>query len=231
MMSPAVSDLLQRVIIQSDSFLSESYHPMTADQAQRMAGRLSTGLGCPDLSQLCLQDKDTFQVLITALNVMVETQNFGSAWMPVVDSTYLETPFLPSDPEDMLMKGEFSPDIDVMIGANKEEGILFLIGRRTWSWSWVTDILFPTLELLGGNSSTWDLYRETFNTTGPKSLFMIPFVSDIRPEDVERSGRLVEFYLGSSDNISLDNAQALIDMFTDSGKIYINIYISQSMWN
>ena len=81
------------------------------------------------------------------------------------------------------------------------------------------DILFWIQELLGGNSSTWDLYRETFNTTGPKSLFMIPFVSDITPEDVEKSGKLVEFYLGSSDNITLENAQALIDMFTDSGKL------------
>ena len=85
----------------------------------------------------------------------------------------------------------------------------------------MTDTLFQTLDLLGGDSSTWDLYRETFNTTGPKSLFMIPFVSDITPEDVEKSARLVEFYLGSSDNITLDNAQALIDMFTDSGKILI----------
>ena len=48
---------------------------------------------------------------------------------------------------------------------------------------------------------------------------MIPFFSDITEEDVERSRRLVEFYLGSYDNITLDNAQALIDMFTDSGKI------------
>ena len=85
----------------------------------------------------------------------------------------------------------------------------------------MTDTLFQTLDLLGGDSSTWDLYRETFNTTGPKSLFMIPFVSDITPEDVKKSGRLVDFYLGSSDNITLDNAQALIDMFTDSGKILI----------
>ena len=54
---------------------------------------------------------------------------------------------------------------------------------------------------------------------------MIPFVSDITPEDVEKSGKLVEFYLGSSDNITLDNAQALIDMFTDSGKILINQYL------
>ena len=80
-------------------------------------------------------------------------------------------------------------------------------------------ILFWTLGLLGGNSSDWELYRETFNTTGTKAVFMIPFVSDITVEDVEKSGRLVEFYLGSYDNITLDNAQALIDMFTDAGKI------------
>ena len=131
MMSPAIRDLLTRVIIQSDSFMSESYHPMTADEAERMAAKLSSQLGCPDLSQLCLQDKDTFQILSSGLNVMVETQNFGTAWMPVVDFTYLESPFLPSDPEKMLRNGEFSPDIDVMIGATKEEGILFLIGRIT----------------------------------------------------------------------------------------------------
>ena len=48
--------------------------------------------------------------------------------MPVVDSTYRETPFLPDDPANMVRNGSFSPDIDVMIGATKDEGILFLIG-------------------------------------------------------------------------------------------------------
>ena len=53
---------------------------------------------------------------------------------------------------------------------------------------------------------------------------MIPFMADITAEDVEKSGRLVEFYLGSSDNITRDNAQALIDMFTDSGKILVQAF-------
>ena len=79
-------------------------------------------------------------------------------------------------------------------------------------------ILWAVSDLLGGNSSTWDLYRETFNTTGTKSLFMIPFASDITEKDVDRAAELVKFYLGSYDNITKENAQALIDMFTDSGK-------------
>ena len=51
---------------------------------------------------------------------------------------------------------------------------------------------------------------------------MIPFASDITEEDVERAAELVKFYLGSYDNITKDNAQALIDMFTDSGKFLFN---------
>ena len=52
-----------------------------------------------------------------------------STWMPVVDFTYRETPFLPDDPANMLKNGDFSPDTDVMLGATKEEGILFLFGN------------------------------------------------------------------------------------------------------
>ena len=51
--------------------------------------------------------------------------------MPVVDSTYLETPFLPDDPANMLTNGDFPSDIDVMIGATKEEGIIYLTGNNT----------------------------------------------------------------------------------------------------
>ena len=46
---------------------------------------------------------------------------------------------------------------------------------------------------------------------------MIPFSSDITQQDVERSGKLVQFYLGSYDNITEDNAAQLINLFSDSG--------------
>ena len=75
--------------------------------------------------------------------------------------------------------------------------------------------------LLGQNTSSWDLYREGFKDYGAKSLFMIPFLSDITAEDKQRTDRLVEFYLGSYDNITEQNAQALIDMFSDSGKSFL----------
>ena len=74
--------------------------------------------------------------------------------------------------------------------------------------------------MLGQNSSSWDLFRESFKYYGTNSLFMIPS-SDITPEDRQRTDRLVEFYLGSYDNITEQNAQALIDMYSDSGNSFL----------
>ena len=72
-------------------------------------------------------------------------------------------------------------------------------------------------DVLGGDSKEWEEYRDDFNTTGTKTLFMIPFPSDITAQDVERTGKLVQFYLGSYDNITEDNAPQLINMFSESG--------------
>ena len=79
MMSPHSGDILSRVILQSDTFLSVSYHPLTADQAGRMAGRLQAQLGCSEDMDLvtCLADKDTEDVMSSALNVSIETYTYG----------------------------------------------------------------------------------------------------------------------------------------------------------
>ena len=68
-----------------------------------------------------------------------------------------------------------------------------------------------------GNSSLWNDFRENFRTRGTKSLFMIPFYSDITEEDVERTDEIVKFYVGSYDNLTEDNQHRIIDIFTDSG--------------
>ena len=79
MMSPSSRDLLSRVIIQSDTFLSVSYHPVTAEQAGRMAVLLQSQLGCsPDTEMLdCLKDQDTLQVMVAAIIVSVDTYTYG----------------------------------------------------------------------------------------------------------------------------------------------------------
>ena len=65
---------------------------------------------------------------------------------------------------------------------------------------------------------------------------MIPFYSDITEEDVARTDQIVEFYLGSYDNITEDNKQKMIDIFTDSGCsilnsfICVNIILMENIW-
>ena len=55
---------------------------------------------------------------------------------------------------------------------------------------------------------------------------MIPFDSDVTAEDRLRTDQLVEFYLGSYDNITQDNAQAVIDLFSDSGTLTVKFQFS-----
>ena len=46
--------------------------------------------------------------------------------MPVPDFSYMEDPFFPDFPLNLLQ--EVSPDIQVMIGTTKDEGIIYLSG-------------------------------------------------------------------------------------------------------
>ena len=79
MFSPAFRDHLSRVILQSDTFLSVSYHPMTATEAKGMSDRLAFLLGCFDIPNLssCLADRGTYQVLLAAITVSVQTDSGG----------------------------------------------------------------------------------------------------------------------------------------------------------
>ena len=58
---------------------------------------------------------------------------------------------------------------------------------------------------------------------------MIPLASDITAKDRLRTDQLVEFYLGSYDNITEDNAQALIDLFSDSGNFTVKFPFLSSL--
>ena len=46
---------------------------------------------------------------------------------------------------------------------------------------------------------------------------MIPFESDVTEADIRKTERLLEFYVGSYEDITEENKYKLIDMYTDSG--------------
>ena len=150
--------------------------------------------------------------------------------MPVIDDTFMALPFIPGDPYDLVTSGQYS-DVDVMIGGTKDEGIIYLLGAGYQDFTMHFVKYFYSSDVLGGDSKEWDEYRADFNTTGTKTLFMIPFPSNITAQDVERTGKLVEFYLGSYDNITEDNAAQLINMFSESGINISILYNLDSIFN
>jgi carboxylesterase type B len=66
------------------------------------------------------------------------------------------------------------------------------------------------------NSSLWDDYRLNFGIRGTKALFGISNTIDVTSSDIQNMLKLIEFYVGSLENVNENHAQDLIDMFTDS---------------
>ena len=65
-------------------------------------------------------------------------------------------------------------------------------------------------------------------------MFNFANKSDIFPIDVDKTNKVLEFYVGSTDNINEEHIQDVIDMLTDSDFLYgtfktINYFLQQNM--
>ena len=110
-------------------------------------------------------------------------------------------PFIPGEFEDLLENGEFNQDIEVIAGTNENEGI-------TYFFSEIGD---PTL---------WENWRKNFDTIGPMTLFNIGNASELTTKDVENAHKLLEYYVGSVDDINEENQGGMLKMLTDSGFLF-----------
>ena len=78
--------------------------------------------------------------------------------------------------------------------------------------------------------SLWETYRKDFDTVGARTLFNIGDISEITPELVERAHKIVEYYVGSLENINEEHLQGIALMFTDSGFQY-GTYKFSASWS
>ena len=46
--------------------------------------------------------------------------------MSVPDGDFTSEPFLPTEPEKILYSGSFNHDVEIIIGTNNDEGLLFM---------------------------------------------------------------------------------------------------------
>ena len=111
----------------SGVFNAASYHAQTVDQASRVSEKFIKDMECEGENFMtCLQSKNATDILMKTITY---TETW---WMPVPDYSYKRGPFFPDDPLNLL--STVSPEIEVMIGTTRDEGIIYLAGERIKSF-------------------------------------------------------------------------------------------------
>ena len=54
-------------------------------------------------------------------------QNGPIVWMIVPDAEFTSEPFLPANPNDLMLSGQFNTNIEVIIGHNRDESLITLL--------------------------------------------------------------------------------------------------------
>ena len=210
LVSPMSQGLFQRAILQSGTGLSPNWEPNTPEQALKQADQVSTAVGCDEEDDIlaCLQRRDVDEFVSMTLE-------WASPWQGVLDNGFTSDPFLPGSVKELLQSEQFNQDVEVIIGTNSAEGIL-TVGPGT------------------NGLTQWDEFRGNIELNGPSFLFGIPNPSDFTDEDFEKMNKLINYYVGSIENINDEHKQGVIDMFTDAGFQYgthqtINLLVEQNV--
>jgi para-nitrobenzyl esterase len=124
LVSPASAGLFKRVIIESGPYSPET--STTRPKAEAQGVKLAAALGCTDPATIlaCLRAKKTAEVLL-ALKIAAGTPPAeGVNWFPSIDGVDV-----PDDPQKLFAAGQFTK-VDTLIGTNKNEGSVFLLGAK-----------------------------------------------------------------------------------------------------
>ena len=205
--SPLSEGLFHRAIVQSDTALTSSWGPITPKHALQYADKFAKALGCDKEDDIltCLQGQEIANILS-----LTDLMEGAIVWMAVSDIDFTSEPFLPGNPDQLMSDGQFNKEIQVMLGNNADEGMVYF----------VEPLLDP---------NQWDNYRNNFDKMFPALLFNIANKSDITAEDIKRAHKLVEYYIGSVDNMNEEHAQGLFNMFTDAEQLFPNYRTSNDL--
>jgi len=197
-LSPLSDGLFKRAILQSGSALSEPLKVLPPERALGYSNEMAKVVGCHQEENVlsCMQG-------IEFSNFVISSWLFNGAfiWWPVLDTNFTVDSFLPGYPEQLMSSGEFNTNIDIIIGTNTDEGIVLV-------------------DPLRGLGITWEDYKNNFIENGPYKLFNIANASDVTDDLINKTAMIVDFYLGSTENINIDNIQGIMDLLTDSWFLY-----------
>ena len=186
-----------QVIAQSGSNFSPSLHSVTAAEAEKYS-RLSGDLyGClwSDVDRLlsCMQSVSAESLAGLNDAILINLK-------PNEDGEFNSDPFLPVSPMEALRTGAYNQNVSVMIGSNKDDGIILT-------------------SLLVTNPIMYFVYRSFWTLMAPGILFHRP-IDETTDEDKANVVALADFYIGGTANMNSDNYANITQMFTDAFATY-----------
>ena len=196
--SPKSRGLFQRLIGQSGmAGLSPAYHQYSPQQAVRYAHTLAIEVGClqfavPDILE-CLRNESNFWLSLV---------NF--AVQPVIDGEITDDPYMPESPEVVFKNGNYDKSVDILLGANQDEGLL-------------------VTQLFLGLPSLFPLFYQMPDIFGPRLLFMLK-EAEIVDYDRDLAKEIILHYTGAAtlEDLTIDNLNQITEMYTDAAFFFGN---------
>jgi len=139
----------------------------------------------------CLKEESNFWLTLVDFAIGVISE-------PVVDGTFTDDPFLPEYPKIIFESGDYDKSVDILLGTNYDEGILFT-------------------QLFYSLPSSLPLVIDQWDTVGPTLLFMRKLL-EIQEKDKVLAREVILHYTGAESvgNVTLDDLDQMTKMFSDA---------------
>ena len=200
LVSPGSEGLFHRVLGQSGvGGLAPGFHHWQAEQAVKFGNEISLLAGCWHLFTenrlACLRE-------VPAVTLSLLDFENGVISQPVDDSSYASDPFFPVPVVEAWTSGQFHAGVDLLIGCNREEGLLLT----------QLFLLDPTA-LVPFINTDWDVW-------GPL-LLLHKHALETQAEDTALAHTILETYTGTTaQQVTMEHLANLTDMFTDTYFMY-----------